>query len=61
MKKLFFIACLLLGVTSTNAQDYFKKDTTKTVDNVFIIRLKDGTRLKGKIIEQNTEQSKIQT
>ena len=61
MKKLFFIACLLLGVTSMNAQDYFKKDTTKTVDNVFIIRLKDGTRLKGRIIEQNTEQSKIQT
>lgn len=61
MKKLFFIACLLLGVTSMNAQDYFKKDTTKAADNVFIIRLKDGTRLKGKIIEQNTEQSKIQT
>jgi hypothetical protein len=61
MKKLLFIACLLLGVTSINAQDYFKKDTIKTVDNVFIIRLKDGTRLKGKIIEQNTEQSKIQT
>lgn len=61
MKKLFFIACLLLGATSMNAQDYFKKDTAKTVDNVFIIRLKDGTRLKGRIIEQNTEQSKIQT
>jgi hypothetical protein len=61
MKKLLFIACLLLGVTSINAQDYFKKDTTKTIDNIFIIRLKDGTRLKGRIIEQNTEQSKIQT
>lgn len=61
MKKLCFIACLLLGVTSLNAQDYFKKDTVKTTDNVFIIRLKDGTRLKGRIIEQNTEQSKIQT
>ena len=61
MKKLFFIVCLLLGVTSVNAQDYFKKDTVKTVDNVFIIKLRDGTRLKGRIIEQNTEQSKIQT
>ena len=61
MKKLFFIVCLLLGATSMNAQDYFKKDTIRTEDNVFIIRLKDGTRLKGKIIEQNTEQSKIQT
>ena len=61
MKKLLIIACLLLGVTSLNAQDYFKKDTVKTTDNVFIIRLKDGTRLKGRIIEQNTEQSKIQT
>ena len=61
MKKLFFIACLLLGATSMNAQDYFKKDTTNTVNNVFIIRLKDGTRLKGRIMEQNTEQSKIQT
>ena len=61
MKKLFFIACLLLGATSMDAQDYFKKDTTKTTNNVFIIRLKDGTRLKGRIVEQNTEQSKIQT
>lgn len=61
MKKLCLIACLLLGFTSLNAQDYFKKDTAKTVDNIFIIRLKDGTRLKGRIIEQNTEQSKIQT
>jgi hypothetical protein len=62
MKKLLIIACLLLGATSIiNAQDYFKKDTIKTVDNVFIIRLKDGTRLKGRIMEQNTEQSKIQT
>lgn len=62
MKKLLLIACLLLGVTSSmSAQDYFKKDTVKTVDNIFIIRLKDGTRLKGRIIEQNTEQSKIQT
>lgn len=62
MKKLLLIACLLLGTTSIiNAQDYFKKDTIKTTENVFIIRLKDGTRLKGRIIEQNTEQSKIQT
>ena len=61
MRKLLFIACLLLGATSMKAQDYFKKDTTKTVDNVYVIRLKDGTVLKGKIIEQNTEQSKIQT
>jgi hypothetical protein len=62
MKKLLIIACLLLGATSIiNAQDYFKKDTVKTTENVFIIRLKDGTRLKGRIIEQNTEQSKIQT
>jgi hypothetical protein len=61
MKKLLLIACLLLGATSMNAQDYFKKDTVKTVENVFIIRLKDGTRLKGRIIEQNTQQSKIQT
>jgi len=61
MKKLFFIACLLLGATSMNAQDYFKKDTIKATDDIFIIRLKDGTRLKGRIIEQNTEQSKIQT
>jgi hypothetical protein len=61
MKKIFFLTCLLLGATFVRAQDYFKKDTIKTVDNVFIIRLKDGTRLKGKIIEQNTEQSKIQT
>lgn len=61
MKKLLIIACLLLGTTSMNAQDYFKKDTVKTTENVFIIRLKDGTRLKGRIMEQNTEQSKIQT
>ncbi len=61
MKKLLLIACLLLGATSINAQDYFKKDTVKTTENVFIIRLKDGTRLKGRIMEQNTEQSKIQT
>ena len=61
MKKLLFVVCLLLGATAINAQDYFKKDSTKTVESVFIIRLKDGTRLKGKIIEQNTEQSKIQT
>jgi hypothetical protein len=61
MKKLLLMAYLLLGATSMNAQDYFKKDTTKTVDNIFIIRLKDGTRLKGRIVEQNTEQSKIQT
>lgn len=61
MKNLLFITYLLLGATCMNAQDYFKKDTTKIVNNVFIIRLKDGTRLKGKIIEQNIEQSKIQT
>lgn len=62
MRKLLLIACLLLGASSIiNAQDYFKKDTVKTTENVFIIRLKDGTRLKGRIIEQNTEQSKIQT
>ncbi len=62
MKKLLLIVCLLLGVKSSmSAQDYFKKDTIKTADNIFIIRLKDGTRLKGRIIEQNTEQSKIQT
>ena len=61
MKKLLFVVCLLLGAASINAQDYFKKDTVKTVDNVFIIKLKDGTRLKGRIIEQNSEQSKIQT
>lgn len=61
MKKLLIIACFLLGTTSINAQDYFKKDTVKTTENVFIIRLKDGTRLKGRIMEQNTEQSKIQT
>jgi hypothetical protein len=61
MKKLFFIACLLLVATSMYAQDFFKKDTTQTSDNVYIIRLKDGTRLKGRIIEQNTEQSRIQT
>lgn len=61
MKKLLLIACLLLGFTSIKAQDYFKKDTIKTAENIFIIRLKDGTRLKGRIMEQNTEQSKIQT
>lgn len=61
MKKLLLIAFFLLGASSINAQDYFKKDTVKTTENVFIIRLKDGTRLKGRIIEQNTEQSKIQT
>lgn len=61
MKKLLLIACLLLGDMSIKAQDYFKKDSTKTAENIFIIRLKDGTRLKGRIIEQNTEQSKIQT
>lgn len=62
MKKILIIACLFLGATSIiNAQDYFKKDTIKTAENVFIIRLKDGTRLKGRIVEQNTEQSKIQT
>jgi hypothetical protein len=62
MKKLLLFACLLLGATSiVNAQDYFKKDTVKVAENVFIIRLKDGTRLKGRIMEQNTEQSKIQT
>jgi hypothetical protein len=56
------MACLLLGTPSIiNAQDYFKKDTIKTTENIFIIRLKDGTRLKGRIIEQNIEQSKIQT
>jgi hypothetical protein len=56
------MACLLLGTASIiKAQDYFKKDTVKTAENVFIIRLKDGTRLKGRIIEQNTQLSKIQT
>ncbi len=62
MKKLIFIAYLLLGTASIiNAQDYYKKDTVKTTENIFIIRLKDGTRLKGRIMEQNTEQSRIQT
>lgn len=61
MKKLFFITCLLMETTAMYAQDYFEKDTIKSVNNVFIIRLKDGTRLKGRIVEQNTEQSKIQT
>jgi hypothetical protein len=64
MKKLLLVACLMMGVASAKAQDYFKKDTIQTpanVSNIFIIRLKDGTRLKGRIIEQNTEQSKIQT
>jgi hypothetical protein len=64
MKKLLLVACLTMGVASANAQDYFKKDTIQAptnISNVFIIRLKDGTRLKGRIIEQNTEQSKIQT
>ncbi|MEA5461188.1 hypothetical protein VB796_19145 [Arcicella sp. LKC2W] len=61
-KKLILFICLLLGVTQlTIAQDYFKKDTTKTVSNLFIIRLKDGTVLRGRIVEQNTQQSKIQT
>jgi hypothetical protein len=62
MNKLLLFVYLFLGSISTNAQEvYFKKDSTQTVENVYVIKLKDGTRLKGKIIEQNLEQSKIQT
>jgi hypothetical protein len=62
MNKLLLFVCLFLGINLVNAQEvYFKKDSTQNVENVYIIKLKDGTRLKGKIIEQNTEQSKIQT
>ena len=37
IKRPLFIAFLLLGGTSMNAYDYFKKDTNKTVKNIFII------------------------
>jgi hypothetical protein len=62
MNKSLLFVCLFLGINLVKAQEvYFKKDSTQIVENVYIIKLKDGTRLKGKIIEQNTEQSKIQT
>jgi hypothetical protein len=62
MNKLLLFVCLFLGINLVKAQEvYFKKDSTQNIQNVYIIKLKDGTRLKGKIIEQNTEQSKIQT
>jgi len=42
-------------------KNYYKADKHKTTPNLYIIRLKDGTQLIGRIIEQNTVQSKIQT
>lgn len=61
MKKLLLLLVLLSACFTVSAQDYYKADSTKNNTNVYIIRLKDGTQLLGRIIEQNTVQSKIQT
>lgn len=61
MKKLLLLLTLLSACFTVNAQDFYKADSTKTTPNLYIIRLKDGTQLVGRIIEQNTVQSKIQT
>lgn len=61
MKKGLLLFCFILLGFSAKSQDYYKKDTTVYVPSTFIIRLKDGTQLLGKIIEQNTVESKIQT
>ena len=61
MKKCLLIFCFILLGLSAKSQDYYKKDTVTTTPSTFIIRLKDGTQLLGKIIEQNTVESKIQT
>jgi len=61
MKKILLLLCLLTVCFTITAQDYYKTDTTKTKPNSYIIRLKDGTQLLGRVIEQNAVQSKIQT
>ncbi|MEA5258682.1 hypothetical protein VB264_12875 [Arcicella aquatica] len=61
MKKILLLLCLLTVCSTITAQDYYKTDTTKTKPNLYIIRLKDGTQLLGRVIEQNAVQSKIQT
>jgi hypothetical protein len=61
MKKNLILLCFFIVSLSAKAQDYYKSDTAKTSPSIFIIRLKDGTQLLGRIIEQNTVQSKVQT
>lgn len=61
MNKGLLLFCFILVGFCATAQDYYKKDTTVSVPSIFIIRLKDGTQLLGKIFEQNTVESKIQT
>ncbi len=61
MKTLLLLLTLLSACFTVNAQDFYKADSTKTPSNLYIIRLKDGTQLIGRIMEQNTVQSKIQT